>query len=176
MAGQGPINEQAGSAQTSPDDEFGALFDRYHEAVFRQIVLILGRDRSAADDVAQETWLRIHRSLKTFEGRSGFYAWACRIASNEAKRWWGRNKKPAVLGAEPSVDPREGHERDDLVHEALRQVPEEFRQPLLLDLWEGFSVAEIGRALDLPEGTVKSRLHRAREKFKQAWLELGGEE
>jgi RNA polymerase sigma-70 factor (ECF subfamily) len=159
----------------APGDEFRALFERYHDAVFRQITLMLGRDRAAAEDVAQETWLRVHRSLKTFEGRSGFYAWACRIASNEVKRWWGRNRKPAALGPEPSFDPRESHERDELVHEALRRIPEEFRQPLLLDLWEGFSVAEIGRALDLPEGTVKSRLYRAREKFKQAWLELGGQ-
>ena len=172
MPGQGPDNAAGGLGEASDDGVFRDLFDRYHDAVFRQITLMLGRDRASADDVAQETWLRIHRSLKTFEGRSGFYAWACRIASNEVKRWWGRNRKPTVLGPEPSYDPREGNERDELVHKALQQLPEEFLQPLLLDLWEGFSVAEIGEALDLPEGTVKSRLHRARERFKQAWLEL----
>jgi RNA polymerase sigma-70 factor, ECF subfamily len=160
----------------SNTSDFAELFERYHDAVFRQIVLLLGRDRAAAEDVAQETWWRIARSLKTFEGRSGFYAWACSIASNECKRWWGRNKRPTVLGSEPAIDPRAGDERNDLVQEALRQLPEEFRQVLLLELWEGFSIREISEAMGLPEGTIKSRLHRGRERFKQAWLELGGEE
>lgn len=155
--------------------DFEQLFGRYHEAVFRQIVLMLGRDAAAAEDVAQETWLRISKGLKTFEGRSGFYAWACSIAGNEVKRWWGRNKRPQVLGPEPSVNPIAGTERDDLVHAALRQLPDEFRQVLLLELWEGLSIREIAEAMGLPEGTVKSRLHRGRERFKEAWLELGGE-
>lgn len=173
MPGQGSNeNLLPGPGSTSQSDEFRVLFERYHDAVFRQIALMLGRDSAAAEDVAQETWLRISRSLKTFEGRSGFYAWACRIASNEVKRWWGRNRRPTSLGPEPSEDPGEGRERDELVREALRRIPEEFRQPLLLDLWEGLSVAEISRALGVPEGTVKSRLHRAREKFRQAWQEL----
>jgi len=155
--------------------DFRGLFEKYHEAVYRQIVLMLGHDRAAADDVAQETWLRISRALKTFEGRSGFYSWACAIAGNEVKRWWGRSRRPAVLGPEPSQDPRPGQERNDLVHEALRQVPEEFRQVLLLELWEGLSIKEIAAEMGLPEGTIKSRLHRGREKFKEAWLGLGGE-
>ena len=158
------------------DLDFQELFGRYHEAVFRQIVLLLGRDRGAAEDVAQETWLRIARSLKTFEGRSGFYAWACSIASNECKRWWGKHKRPTVLGPEPTLDNRVAQERDDLVHQALRALPEEFRQVLLLELWEGLSIKEMAQAMGLPEGTIKSRLHRGRERFKQAWLDLGGEE
>ncbi|MCB9936232.1 MAG: sigma-70 family RNA polymerase sigma factor [Planctomycetes bacterium] len=173
MPGQGTNdNLPAGPGSTSQGDEFRVLFERYHDAVFRQIALMLGRDSAAAEDVAQETWWRIARNLKTFEWRSGFYAWACSIAGNEVKRWWGRNRRPVSLEAEPSEDPREGRERDELVREALRRIPEEFRQPLLLDLWEGMSIAEISIALGVPEGTVKSRLYRAREKFRQAWQEL----
>ena len=167
-----------------PEDEntaadpgsFENLFGRYHDAVYRQIVLMLGRDTAGADDVSQETWLRISRSLHTFEGRSGFYAWACRIAGNEVKRWWGRHKRPTVVRDDPGHDPREGQERDDMVHEALHRLPEEFRQTLVLELWEGLSIREIAEAMGLSEGTIKSRLHRARERFKTAWLELGGEE
>jgi RNA polymerase sigma-70 factor (ECF subfamily) len=172
MPAQGPVDREGPS--TAPA-EFAELFERYHEAVFRHITLMLGRDRTAVDDVAQETWLRIHRGLKAFEGRSGFYAWACRIASNEVKRWWERNRRPTVMGPEPSVDPREGIERDDLVHQALQRIPEEMRQTLLLYLWEGFSVAEVAHALDVPEGTVKSRLHWGRVRFKEVLLELGGQ-
>lgn len=171
----GPSRDDNQSHITGPGS-FENLFERYHDAVYRQIVLMLGRDASAADDVSQETWLRVSRSLHTFEGRSGFYAWACRIAGNEVKRWWGRHKHPTVVKDDPGHDPRQGQERDDLVHEALRHLPEEFRQPLVLELWEGLSVREIAEAMGLPEGTIKSRLFRAREKFRSAWLELGGEE
>ena len=157
----GPGNEDNLDASTG--DRFHDLFERYYDAVFRQIALMLGRDHAAAEDVAQETWWRIARSLKTFEGRSGFYAWACRIASNEVKRWWGKHKKPTTVGPEPSEDPTDARDQAELVQAVLRRIPEEFRQPLLLDLWEGYSVREIGEALDLPEGTVKSRLHRAKE-------------
>jgi RNA polymerase sigma-70 factor (ECF subfamily) len=166
---------QPGENRTDDPDAFEVLFDRYHDAVFRQIVL-LTRDHAAAEDIAQETWLRIARGLKTFEGRSGFYAWACRIASNEVKRHWRRNARPRVLSQEPGHDPRDGRVTADLVHEALRRIPEKYRQPLLLELWESWSLKEIGEALGLPEGTVKSRLHRAREKFRAIWSELGGEE
>jgi RNA polymerase sigma-70 factor, ECF subfamily len=155
---------------------FDNLFGRYHDAVYRQIVLLLGRDASAADDVSQETWLRVSRRLHTFEGRSGFYAWVCRIADNEVKRWWRQHKQPVVVSNDPGHDPRAGFERDDMVHEALRRLPDEFRQTLVLELWEGLSVREIAEAMGLPEGTIKSRLFRARERFKSAWQELGGEE
>lgn len=165
-----------------PPAGFDELFERYHDAVFRRIVVMTG-DAAAAEDIAQETWLRVSRSLARFEGRSGFFAWVCRIASNEAKRWWGRNARasgptgtrPRIVGLEPGHDPRDGRDTAELVHEALRRVPDKFRRPLLLELWEGWSLAEIGEALGLPEGTVKSRLHRAREKFRAAWEELGGD-
>ena len=173
MPGSGNEDNDASLGSASPDG-FQDLFERYYDAVFRQIVLLLGRDTAAAEDVAQETWWRIARSLKTFEGRSGFYAWACRIASNEVKRWWGKHKKPTTVGPEPSEDPTDARDQAELVQAVLRRIPEEFRQPLLLDLWEGYSVREIGEALDLPEGTVKSRLHRARERFRQIWEELAG--
>ena len=171
MPGSGNEDNDASLGSASPDG-FQDLFERYYDAVFRQIVLLLGRDTAAAEDVAQETWWRIARSLKTFEGRSGFYAWACRIASNEVKRWWGKHKRPTAVGPEPSEDPTDGRDQAELVHAVLLRIPEEFRQPLLLDLWEGYSQREISEALGLPEGTVKSRLFRARERFRELWDEL----
>jgi RNA polymerase sigma-70 factor (ECF subfamily) len=159
---------------------FEQLFERYHDAVYRHVLLMLRYDHAAAEDVTQEAWLRIAQGLKTFEGRSGFYTWACRIASNEVKRWWSQRKGrplPRLVrneAVEAEIEPDAAHA--ELVHEALRRVPEKYRQPLLLELWEGFSLREISSALGLPEGTVKSRLFRGRDKFRQAWLELGGSE
>ncbi|MHC4841506.1 MAG: RNA polymerase sigma factor [Planctomycetota bacterium] len=170
-------HEQKGkqSVQKSKPTGFDDLFELYHDAVFRQI-LIQVRDPGMAEDVAQETWLRIARKLESFEGRSGFFSWACSIASNEAKRNWSRIRKVQPIETEPEHDPATFREKEEAVMTALQKVPEDFRQPLLLELWEGWSIKEIGETLDLPEGTVKSRLHRGREKFREIWLQMNPEE
>ncbi len=153
---------------------FAELMRRYFDAVMRQIVLYVGADRAAADDVAQETWWRISRGIGGFSGRSGFYTWACRIARNEAFRRLKKMRALPVL-PEPVQDTRAEKaesDRAELVQQALARLPDKFRLPLVLELWEERSVKEIADALGLPEGTVKSRLFRAREKFKEVWLEL----
>jgi len=164
-------------AQGGDREAFAELMRRFFDAVMRQIVLYVGADRAAADDVAQETWWRVSRGIGGFSGRSGFYTWACRIARNEAHR---RLKKMRALPVvpEPVQDSkREGEEKDraEVVHAALRRLPDKFRLPLVLELWEERSVREIAQALGLPEGTVKSRLFRAREKFKEIWQEMNPE-
>jgi RNA polymerase sigma-70 factor (ECF subfamily) len=158
---------------------FEVLLRRYHAAVYRQILLTVNGDHAAAEDVAQETWWRIARGLKRFEGRSGFYAWACRIAHNEARRWLGRNARRLRLLPPPGVSEIDdavsrGQERADtaaLVRQVLKRIPRKFATPLMLELWEDMSLKDIAFALGLPEGTVKSRLHRAREKFRELWTE-----
>lgn len=152
---------------------FEVLFGRYHAAVYRQILLWVNGDHAAAEDVAQEAWWRIARGVKRFEGRSGFYAWACRIARNESRRWLERNaRKPRLLPPPGATDDAEQRDRDyssELVHMALKRLPEKFATPLMLELWEDMSLIEIAEALGVPEGTVKSRLHRGREKFREIW-------
>ncbi|MBE7492911.1 MAG: sigma-70 family RNA polymerase sigma factor [Planctomycetes bacterium] len=161
-------------AQNGDRQAFTELMRRYFDAVMRQIVLYVGADRASAEDVAQETWWRIARGIGGFSGRSGFYTWACRIARNEAHRRLRKYRALPVL-PEPVQDSGAENDRNDraeLVHEALRRLPEKFRLPLVLELWEERSVREMADALGLPEGTVKSRLFRAREKFREVWLEL----
>lgn len=163
-------------AQKGLPGAFELLLERYHAAVYRQILLWVNGDHAAAEDVAQEAWWRIARGVKRFEGRSGFYAWACRIARNESHRWLERNaRKPRLLPPPGATDDAERRDRDDsseLVHAAMRRLPEKFAAPLMLELWEDMSLKEIAEALGVPEGTVKSRLHRAREKFRALWDEI----
>lgn len=152
---------------------FETLVRRYHAAVYRQIMVWVNGDHAAADDVAQETWWRVARGVKRFEGRSGFYAWACRIAHNEAKRWLGRNaRKPRLVPKPDAEHPGDQSATGEAVRLALSKLPEKFATPLMLELWEDMSLKEIAHALGLPEGTVKSRLFRAREKFRQVWDEM----
>lgn len=181
MAGTGEPRDDSvvDNARTGLPGAFEALVRQYHAAIYRQILLVVNGDRAAADDVAQETWWRIARGVKRFEGRSGFYAWASRIAHNEAKRWLGRNARKLRLVPEQAPEqedhPAEQSEVSEQVRRVLAMLPEKFAAPLRLELWEDMPLAEIARALGVPEGTVKSRLFRAREKFRELWQQLTGE-
>jgi RNA polymerase sigma-70 factor (ECF subfamily) len=170
-----PVEALIKRAQGGDREAFTELMRRYYDAVMRQILLYVGADRASAEDVAQETWWRIARALGGFSGRAGFYTWACRIARNESIR---RGRKMRMLPVLPEPVQHDSEERDraELVHAALRRLPEKFRLPLVLELWEEKSLREIGQALGLPEGTVKSRLFRARERFRDFWKELSGDE
>ena len=153
---------------------FENLMHKYHDALLRRIMLVV-RESNAAEDVSQETWVRIHRGLKGFEGRSGFFAWAVSIAVREGQRWLVRRRESAAELPDVAARERENPVDADLVQMCLQRLPEEFREPLLLELWEGFSHKEISEALGIPEGTVKSRLFRARERFRALWETRGSE-
>jgi RNA polymerase sigma-70 factor, ECF subfamily len=177
--GSDPEDNVVRNARNGMPGAFEVLLNRYHAAVYRQILLWVNGDYAAADDVAQEAWWRIARGVTRFEGRSGFYAWACRIARNEAKRWLSRNaRRPRLMPPPGAVDADEleRQESDELVRSVLKRLPEKFAAPLLLELWEDMSLKEIAHALGIPEGTVKSRLHRAREKFRELWDAMNLEE
>jgi RNA polymerase sigma-70 factor (ECF subfamily) len=170
-----PVDALIKRAQGGDREAFTELMRRYYDAVMRQVLLYVGADRASAEDVAQQTWWRIARALGGFSGRAGFYTWACRIARNEAIRR-GRKMRMLPVLPEPVQDTGEDQDRAELVHAALKKLPEKFRQPIILELWEDKSLREIAQALGVPEGTVKSRLFRAREKFREIWLDMNGNE
>ena len=144
-------------------------YDRIH-AVCRRIT---GNEADAAD-AAQEALIAIVRGLGRFDGRSSFGTWAYRIATNasldELRR---RKRRPSTLI--PTSDDREfehvdttSHVRIDQIAErevleqALRDLPEEFRVPVVLRDVADLDYNEIAATLDVPVGTVKSRISRGR--------------
>jgi RNA polymerase sigma-70 factor (ECF subfamily) len=149
------------------------------ERVFRVALSVLGPGReSEAEDVAQEAFVRAFRSLSGFRGESRLSTWLYRLAFNLAvdhRRAVGR--RPATVGDEamavlPASDPgsdpyraSRGAERDRAVRAALDVLPEDQRAVFHLHYWLGHTVREIGELLDLPPGTVKSHLHRGRERL-----------
>jgi RNA polymerase sigma-70 factor (ECF subfamily) len=131
-----------------------------------------------AEDAAQETFLNLHRHGHRFRGDSRFSTFVYRVAANTAlnrRRTLGRRRARmerlaerqatghdlpvAPPGPEQSAFGREVRER---VHEALATLPEKLRLPLVLFDIEGLPYAEVSEVLELAEGTVKSRIHRAR--------------
>jgi len=136
--------------------------------------------REEALDAAQAAFLQAWMRLSTFRGESGFYGWLYRIARNAAIT--RRRKTPPTgsldqlhehsgfepINQNPHSAPEDFLERGEevqRVRRALQQLPDEFRQPLVLREIDGMSYEEIGSILDIPLGTVRSRIFRARQEL-----------
>jgi RNA polymerase sigma-70 factor (ECF subfamily) len=132
-------------------------------------------DRALAEDVAQETFVRAWEKLGTFRTDGNWRGWICRIASNltiDALR----RQKPSVDILEASLASLDDQperraletERAAAVRAAILALPEHVRSVLVLREYEGLSYVEIAEALDIPLGTVKSRLNDARRRLGEA--------
>jgi len=140
---------------------FEELVRTYQADVWR-FALHLTRDRSMADDVTQDTFLRAFRFLRTFRGESKFTSWLFRIARNCGMDALRARRAHFEREQTPPTGPSDPEMRAELA-EALRSVSEEHREPFLLIEVFGLSYREAADVLQLKLGTVKSRMHRARQ-------------
>jgi RNA polymerase sigma-70 factor (ECF subfamily) len=157
---------------------YGQLVQKYQDRLFNTLFHALG-SREEAEDVVQDAFVQAYVKLENFQRTSAFYTWLYRIAFNVSvsRR---RRKRPEIsvertrdqTGAEPvslseevsaSLEREEGAQQ---VHAALAQLSEEHRKILVLREMEGCCYESIADMLDLPVGTVRSRLHRARLQLK----------
>jgi len=154
---------------------FRRLVERYEGRVAATVVGMLGPG-GEADDVGQETFIRFYEALDQYRGEAQLGTYLTRIAINQSlkalqrrKRWtdrfWSRDEAPdGARAREPSVDGEDAitsSERSALVHRALGQLSDDHRAVAVLRLLDGYSTRETAEILDIPEGTVMSRLYRA---------------
>jgi RNA polymerase sigma-70 factor (ECF subfamily) len=151
------------------------LFENYHTAVFAYLYRMVN-DRDLAHDLSQETFLRLfrarHRLPQVENPRAYVYRIATNVALNALKRrrrfaWLPWRNTDAVYLTAP--DPTEQADQRFDVEQALARLPLHYRAPLLLYCHYGFNVREVAEALGISEGAVKTRLHRAREMFRQEY-------
>jgi RNA polymerase sigma-70 factor (ECF subfamily) len=166
-------------SQARDGEAFGVLIERYKGKVF-SLAYGFTRDRAAADDLAQEVFIKAYFSLPRFKAKSEFGTWLYRIAVNHAKDYLRKNRsrlrdvsiedvgERRLASADKSQeDIRSEEERRALVLRVLERLPEKYRTILTLRDIEGMSYEDISRILGLSPGTVDSRLHRARQKLRQ---------
>ena len=159
---------------------FQELVSRYHQKIYVVIVGLL-RNREDALDVAQETFFRAYRKIKSFQGGSSFYTWLYRIAVNIAIDSQRRQKRNPLdfretmdglfeeqneVARDPFSDVHDRELREKLVS-AINDLTPEHRAVIILRTVEGLSYKDIGEILGCSEGTVMSRLHYARKKLQQ---------
>ena len=155
---------------------FNVIVQRYSTKVLKLSVYFL-KDHNEAHDVSQEVFVKIHRSLAKFRGDSKLSTWIHTIAANCCKNklsFWKRvttrrkrYEEAKKVFYEPWTphDEAEQSERVRIIRENILSLPEKYRMVVILKDLKGLSYEEIAAALDIQEGTVKSRLHRAREKL-----------
>ncbi len=118
-----------------------------------------------ADDLLQETWVRVARSAGRFDPARRFRSWLYGIATNLTRdlfrRRGTRDGALRQLAAQPRPEPDLGAVDRSALHGRIARLPEHMRAVLLLRYYEGMSEAEMAEALEIPRGTVKSRLHAA---------------
>ena len=162
-------------AQTGDDRAFAELVRRHRTLVFQLAVSILGREFiPEAEDVAQEVFLKVHHALASFRGEAEFGSWIYRITFNQAVnlkarvRFRSPHADETILRhaatSQPGPDRQvETAQRDKALADCMLTLPEVYQSALRLYYWLGVGVSEVAELLDVPENTVKSYLHRARQ-------------
>jgi RNA polymerase sigma-70 factor (ECF subfamily) len=156
---------------------FGELVERHADVVFRVAARVVGPDE--AQDVSQDAFLRALHGLSSFRGTAPFRSWLLQIAHNAALNALARKRPEPVgpphedLGGETDAAPAERDpaamlersERSRRLESKLRNLRPVYRSLLVLRDLEGLSYDEIAQILDMPLGSVKGRLHRARSEL-----------
>ena len=163
-------------------DAFGELVEQYRDNVYRLAYRMCGNAYDA-DEAAQEAFVAAWRALPNFRGDAKFSTWLYRLTTNAAIDVMRREKRHQTVGdgemmdlADDADSPQETVERteqQEAVQKALATLSEEYREVLLLRYMEELDYAEIADVLQLPSGTVKSRINRAKAALKTALLKSG---
>ena len=175
---------------------FPELMDRYKNDLLHFLIRFVG-SRAAAEDVFQDTFLQIHISGETFDPSRRFKPWLFTIAANKGRDWHRKHSKRTVLSLSQNiggdgegtrfVDLMEAEqelpdaqllnsEQQSTIRAVVDQLPNHLREILLLSYFQQMSYTQIADSLQIPLGTVKSRLHSAVAAFSQAWQAVSNEE
>lgn len=160
---------------------FERLVERYYRRIDRLAQQVVGHP-AAAEDIAQEAFLRAYRAISRFRGEASFYSWLYRITLNLCLNYLRRQPKVSSVEEDTpsaqtgvSVDPStllEDRERERLVRGAIDSLPPHYRVVVVLRDLEGLSYQEIANLLSIPVGTVKSRINFAKRLLKEKLREL----
>ena len=175
------------AAQRGDQAAFGEIVRRYQRAVYR-VAYALTRNAADADDLAQETFVRAWGAIGRFETGMPLYPWLARIATNLAYSLFRTRKRRPETPIEPLIeagmqwgvddDPAEHRaraERDERLQTCFAALAPEHQAVLALRAMQDLSYDEIAKALNVPVGTVMSRLSRARAELKRRMQEGSGD-
>lgn len=159
---------------------FGGIVRRWHVRLLN-LAWRFCRDRSMAEDMAQEAFVRAFRALDTFRGDAAFSTWLTAVALNSYRNAL-RNRPPPLIDLEgirlgsPEAGPLVkliAGERAEAVRHMVATLPDLYRDPIVLYYFKEMNLAEAAEILHVPEGTLKARLHRGKEFLKRRLAAAG---
>ena len=167
-------------AQSGDPEAFERLMEPLEQLVWRVCWHYTG-NREAAEDCGQEAMIRIWRNLANYRGECALESWVYRIAANCCMDWLRKKKRDWSVSMEPMVeqgfDPADdspgteeqvvAKDERQRLREAIALLPEDQREALILTQLEKVPYEEVARALGVSEGTVKSRVNRAKARLKE---------
>jgi RNA polymerase sigma-70 factor (ECF subfamily) len=162
--------------RSGDDTAFAELVDRYKDLVYGLIYRMV-RDRGLADDLAQDVFLKVHRGLPYFRGEARLSTWIFRIVQNVCVQTRTSRRPDVSLEDGPgdrsprqfgSVDQAFGAIEDrDRLEKALAQLPATYRMLVVAHYMRGVQYESLAEALNLPLGTVKTHLYRAKRRLRE---------
>ena len=156
---------------------FDALVNALYADIYRYAYWLTGH-RSVAEDLVQETYLRAWRCFESLKDEKSAKAWLITIVRRENARRFSRFQPQLLDVADLAISDDAagpGQTMDGyFLHQAIADLALEFREPLVLQVVEGFSTDEIATILDTNRNTVLTRLHRARKKLKESLSDKSG--
>jgi RNA polymerase sigma-70 factor (ECF subfamily) len=164
--------------RTGDDTAFGELVDTYKNLVYGLVHRLVG-DPSQADDIAQDVFLKIHRGLPYFRGDARLSTWIYRIVQNVC--FEARAKRASAAAHVTSAYHRDGRAFDtgrpdaafadfelrDRLEKAIAQLPDQYRVLIAAHYLDGIQYEALAEALDMPLGTVKTHLYRAKRRLRE---------
>ena len=159
---------------------FNAIVRKYGGMVWAVCRSQLPNDRHAAEDAAQATFLALAMNAERIQSGAALSGWLHRVAVRACHDLRRKRRKTVTYGLEaasssaPSpLETANDRERERILHEELDRLPDHFRLPMLLTLWDGHSNAEVAQLLECAVGTVESRLTRARQRLRKRLTQRG---
>ncbi len=169
--------------EASKERGFRLLMQEYQERIYWHIrrMVVAHED---ANDVVQNTFIKVFKSIQRFEGKSALYTWLYRIATNEAITYINKRKKKATTGLDDEGNNLENQlEADDyfdgdqaqiLLQKALKKLPEKQRLVFQLRYYDEMAYQEMSEVLDTSVGALKASYHHAVKKIESFFLGAGG--
>jgi RNA polymerase sigma-70 factor (ECF subfamily) len=164
-------------AQSGDKKAFESIMNKYGEKVMSLAYKFTGNYQDA-EDLYQDTFLKIYSKIDTFRFQSEFYTWLYRIMANQSFNYYKKNKRTSIVGlgendylweiipSEDSVEIEDKLSLKEEVDNALMELPNKQRMVFILKYYEGKKIKDIALLLDCAEGTVKKYLFRATNKLR----------
>ena len=168
---------------TTSSGWFESSYKKYSPILYKFIAKHLGKDEATVEEIFEETMVAGWRGYKSFEHKSSYFTWLCRIALNKIADYYHDQVNSRSKWIVPLLDsisdmdnhslsPEESLSLKELkrsVNDCLNLLPKEKRQLLWFRYWQDLSYAEISKLLGISERAVEGRIYRAKEEFSEVW-------